>query len=171
MDPHDIERRLLNKRSRDQSSSIPSFSKRPTNRDEVNDESSSKESSINSQSQERRQHKRQRTDEEDNSTTSITKRPPPMSHDHSTRSCGKEPAGGKRYKQKKILNSDTTSQIPTRSSIVSIYCLMIFVQITMYLLNIIIPLSILYVSGDPKIVLYHMLYMVIVICLYLIIYK
>ena len=151
MDPHDIERSLLNKRSCDQSSSTPPSSKRSTNRDELNDESNSKESSISSQNQEKRQYKRQRTDEEDNSTTSITKRPPPMSHDHSTRSCGKDPAGERPYKQKKILNSDTTSQILTRSSIVSIYCLMIFVQITMYLLNIIIPLSILYVSCDPKI--------------------
>ena len=88
----DIERRLLTKRSCDQSSSTPPSSKRSTNRDEVNDDlSSSRESSISSQRQERRQHKRQRTDEEDNSdyddntTTSITKQQPSRSHDKLTR--------------------------------------------------------------------------------------
>ena len=114
----DIERRLLNKRSRDQSSSTPPSSKRSTNRDEVNDESSSRESSISSQREERRQHKRQRTDEEDNSdyntTTSITKRQPPRlqdieleSHDQSVKSRGKEPAGGRPYKRKRRPDSDT----------------------------------------------------------------
>ena len=113
MDPHDIERRLLNKRSCDPSSSTPPSSKRSTNRDEVNDKSSSRESSISSKRQDRRQHKRQRTDEEDNSdyddniTSSITKRQPPRSHDieleshdQSTRPRGKKPAGGKPYRRK-----------------------------------------------------------------------
>ena len=116
----DIERRLLNKRSCDQSSSTPPSSKRSTNGDEVNDESSSRESSISSQRQERRQYKRQRSDEEDNSdyddntTTSITKRQPPRSHDielesydQSVKSCGKEPAGGRPYKRKRRPDSDT----------------------------------------------------------------
>ena len=114
-----IERSLLNKRSRDQSSSTPPSSKRSTNRDEVNDESSSRESSISSQRQERRQHKRQRTDEEDNSdyddntTTSITKRQPPRSHDieleshdQSIRPRGRKPAGGRPYKRKGRPDSD-----------------------------------------------------------------
>ena len=116
----DIERRLLNKRSCDQSSSTPPSSKRSTNRDEVNDETSSRESSISSQRQERRQHKRQRTDEEDNSdyddntTTSITKRQPSRSHDieleshdQLPKSHGKEPVGGRPYKRKKRPDSDT----------------------------------------------------------------
>ena len=118
----DIERRLLNKRSCDQSSSTPPSSKRSTNRDEVNDESSSRESSISSQRQERRQHKRQRTDEEDNSDyddntpTSITKQQPPRSHDieleshhQSTSLHGKEPAGGRCYKRKRRPDSDSDS--------------------------------------------------------------
>ena len=109
----DIERRLLNKRSCDQSPSTPPPSKRSTNRDEVNDESSSRESSISSQRQERRQHKRQRTDEEDNSdyddniTTSSTKRQPPRSHDQSAKPRGKEPAGGRSYKRKGRPDNDT----------------------------------------------------------------
>ena len=162
----DIEKGLLNKRSCDQSSSTPPSSKRPTNRDEVNDESSSRESSISSQRQERGQHKRQRTDEEDNSdyddniTTSITKRQPPRSddielesHDQSTRSHGKEPGGGRPYKRKRRPDSVTTSQLPTRSPIVSI----LFYDICTYynvLVNIIIPPSILYVSCEPNIVSY-----------------
>ena len=119
----DIERRLLNKRSCDQTSSTPPSSKRSTNRDEVNDESSSRESSISSQRRERRQHKRQRTDEEDksdyddNTTTSITKRQPPRSHgidleshDQSTSPHDKEPAGGRRYKRKGRPDSDSDSR-------------------------------------------------------------
>ena len=110
----DIERRLLNKRSCDQSSSTPPSSKRSTNRDEVNDKSSSREPSISSQRQKKRQHKRQRTREEDNSDyddntpTNITKQQPPRSHDieleshdQSTSPHGKEPAGGRPYKRKK----------------------------------------------------------------------
>ena len=164
------ERSLLKKRSCNQSSSTPPSSKRSTNRDEVNDESSSRESSISSQRQERRQHKRQRTDEEDNSdyddntTTSITKRQPPRSHDielesrdQSTRPRGKEPAGGRPYKRKRRPDSVTTSQIPTRSPIVSI--LMSYDICTYYnvLVNIIIPPSILYMSCDPNIVS-HVIY-------------
>ena len=157
MDLQMTEKSLLNKRSRDQSSSTPPSSKRSTNRDEVNNESSSRESSISSQRQERRRHKRQRTDEEDNSdyddntTTSITKRPPPMSHDielesydQSTRPRGKKPAGDRPYNRKRRPDSVTTSQIPTRSLIVSI--LLSYDICTDYnvLVNIIIPPNILY---------------------------